>query len=153
LANGNYVVSSDFWNGFRGAVSWGDGTRGVVGAISAANSLVGSNPNDFVGSAGAGVTVLGDSNYLVLSPRLASGAEAVTFVDGSNGHTLDGQGVIPPQNSLLGPPANSAFSALAPVEDRVNHDFIVPFIPDHQFGRSGIVVVGFTSPNQTTYAR
>src|SRR5262249_43541848 len=31
LSNGNYVVSSPFWNGSRGAVTWGDGSTGVRG--------------------------------------------------------------------------------------------------------------------------
>ena len=48
LANGNYVVRSPYWdNGAAadaGAVTWGDGTSGVTGAVSAANSLVGSRP-------------------------------------------------------------------------------------------------------------
>src|SRR6516162_5822984 len=44
LSNGNYVVSSINWHGNRGAATWGDGTTGVSGVVSEANSLVGSNP-------------------------------------------------------------------------------------------------------------
>ena len=44
LSNGNYVVSSPAWsNGgaaWAGAATWGDGTSGISGVVSAANSLV-----------------------------------------------------------------------------------------------------------------
>src|SRR5262249_18788819 len=46
LANGNYVVQSPNWGGGRGAVTWGDGTAGVSGAVDAGNSLVGSSTDD-----------------------------------------------------------------------------------------------------------
>ncbi len=49
----NYLVSNPVWkNGTAtnaGAVTWGSGTSGVVGTISAANSLIGSTANDLVG--------------------------------------------------------------------------------------------------------
>src|SRR5262249_15380334 len=50
LSNSNYVVLSHLWNGHRGAATWGSGTAGVTGIVSATNSLVGSNPNDRVGA-------------------------------------------------------------------------------------------------------
>src|SRR5262249_50948740 len=62
LSNGNYVVRSTRWNGNRGAVTWGSGTAGVSGTVSAANSLVGSNPNDYVGAL---ITALSNGNYVV----------------------------------------------------------------------------------------
>ncbi len=53
LTNGNYVVSSPYWdNGAAtdaGAVTWCSGTTGCTGAVSASNSLVGSTANDQVG--------------------------------------------------------------------------------------------------------
>ncbi|MFP5273662.1 two-partner secretion domain-containing protein, partial [Coleofasciculus sp.] len=53
LSNGNYVIRSSFWdNGAvvdAGAVTWGSGTTGISGAVDAANSLVGTRANDFVG--------------------------------------------------------------------------------------------------------
>jgi hypothetical protein len=53
LSNGNYVVGSPYWNGGypngRGAVTWGNGSIGVSGTISGANSLIGNNPGDQVG--------------------------------------------------------------------------------------------------------
>jgi len=38
LTNGNYVVASSEWNGSFGAATWGNGTTGVSGTISSANS-------------------------------------------------------------------------------------------------------------------
>ena len=58
LSNGNYVVSSLYWNdGVEGvvkvgAVTWGDGTKGVAGVVSSTNSLVGSSPMTRWASAG-----------------------------------------------------------------------------------------------------
>ena len=57
LSNGNYVVRSFSWNNGgtaanAGAVTWGNGTSGVTGAISATNSLVGSTAGELVGAAG-----------------------------------------------------------------------------------------------------
>jgi hypothetical protein len=49
MSNGNYVVRSPNWYFDRGAVTWGNGTSGVIGEVTAANSLVGSTYDDFVG--------------------------------------------------------------------------------------------------------
>src|SRR5947207_104111 len=65
LSNGSYVVRSPIWNGNRGAATWGSGSGGVSGPVSAANSLVGSTANDQVGS--GGVTALSNGNYVVSS--------------------------------------------------------------------------------------
>src|SRR5262249_45256737 len=64
LNNGNYVVYSQAWNGFRGAVTWGSGTTAVTGLVSAANSLVAVNPGDFTFTT---VTPLSNGNYLVVT--------------------------------------------------------------------------------------
>ena len=54
MSNGNYVVTSAYWdNGAAtdaGAVTFGNGVSGVSGVVSAANSLVGSTASDDVGS-------------------------------------------------------------------------------------------------------
>jgi hypothetical protein len=156
LANGNYVVDSSLWNAARGAVTWADGTRGVSGFISVANSFVGTNGiggatfPDEVG--GGGVTVLGGSNYLVLSPAVGDGTGAVTLFDSSSGATPDGQGVVTPQNSLLGPPGNHRGApTIQTVQDPVNGSFIVPFI--RPSGQGAAVLVGYTDPSETTFAR
>ncbi|MCE5265651.1 MAG: YDG domain-containing protein, partial [Deltaproteobacteria bacterium] len=109
LSNGNYAVASPAWNGNRGAVTWGGGTTGVSGIVSADNSLVGSNPDDWVGGNNTywnGIVALTNGNYVVSSPNWANGAAtkagAATWVDGTNGHTLDNVNTISAANSLVG---------------------------------------------------
>ena len=79
LSNGNYLVRSPSWGagafetGFispwssygLGAVTWGSGTTGVVGVVSARNSLVGGSKGDEVGVAYP--TLLSNGNYVVNS--------------------------------------------------------------------------------------
>jgi hypothetical protein len=108
LRNGNYVVISPSWdNGSiedAGAVTWGDGTSGTTGVVSAANSLVGSTAQDQLGStySDGGVLALSNGNYVVSAPQWDNGstvdAGAVTWGDGTNGTT----GVVSASNSLIG---------------------------------------------------
>ena len=81
LANGNYVVASADWdNGAAvnaGAATWGSGTTGVSGVVSAANSLVGSTADDRVGfnfnsatGVVAGVTALFERQLRGRQPEL-----------------------------------------------------------------------------------
>jgi hypothetical protein len=78
LANGNYVVRSPFWNNGAvdkaGAATFGSGVAGMIGVVSAENSLVGSTAGDSVGS--SGVTALSNGNYVVISPGWDNGAAA-----------------------------------------------------------------------------
>ncbi|MFO1006479.1 MAG: cadherin domain-containing protein, partial [Planctomycetaceae bacterium] len=104
LTNGNYVVISDQWNNgsfdMSGAVTWGNGTSGVVGVIGATNSLVGTDSNDQVGT--GGVTALPNGNYVVNSHYWNNGSTyqvgAVTLGNGATGTT----GAVSPANSLVG---------------------------------------------------
>jgi len=104
LANGNYVACSAFWdNGVKanvGAITWGSGTTGITGTVSAANSRVGSSDNDMVGL--NGVTALTNGNYVVCSSEWASGplqvAGAATWGNGSAATS----GVVSSANSLVG---------------------------------------------------
>jgi Repeat of unknown function (DUF5650) len=75
LSNGNYVVGSPSWNDNTGAATWGNGSTGTSGIVSAANSLVGSNPKDEVGANPAlglqpmlDFSLLSNGNYVILSP-------------------------------------------------------------------------------------
>ena len=103
LTNGNYVVISDRWNNvavfpgvLNGAVTWGDGSTGITGAVTSSNSLVG-NFGDRVGS--GGVVALTNGNYVVSSPGwTTSNAGAVTWGDGTTGIT----GLVTSSNSLVG---------------------------------------------------
>jgi len=102
LSSGNYVVQSPYWNGTRGAATWGSGTAGVSGVVSAANSLVGSNANDYVGGSfnegGGGVTALSNGNYVVGSPSWNGGMGAATWGSGTAGVS----GAVSAANSLVG---------------------------------------------------
>jgi hypothetical protein len=88
LTNGNYSVSSPNWdNGAArdaGAITWASGATGIVGAVSAENSLVGTSTDDNVGQ--GGVIPIANGNYLVYTSGWdngdASQAGAVTWVDG-----------------------------------------------------------------------
>jgi hypothetical protein len=99
LPNGNYVVGSPAWNGFRGAATFGSGSTGVVGVISAGNSLVGGTASDFVGNV---LTLLSNGDYVMSAPRLDHAGDvdagAVTWGSGSLGVA----GVISASNSLVG---------------------------------------------------
>ena len=133
LPDGNYIVPSPNWdNGAivdAGAITWGDGTKGVSGAISSAISLVGSTANDNVGSTGVapfadGVTVLANGNYVVSSPRWDNGtvvdAGAITWGDGSKGI----RGAVTSTNSLVGSKAND-FVSITGVTALSNGNYVV----------------------------
>ncbi len=85
-------------------MTWGSGTTGVSGAVSSANSLVGSTANDQVGN--GGVTALTNGNYVVSSPIWDNGAVtnagAVTWGSGTTGMS----GVVSSANSLVGSTAS-----------------------------------------------
>src|SRR5262249_3821050 len=100
LSGGNYLVGSPNWNGFRGAVTWGSGPEGFRGAVSEANSLVGSSPNDPVGSGGS--TVQSGGNYLVSSPNWNSNRGGVTWGRGPEGF----RGAVSDASSLVGSSPN-----------------------------------------------
>ncbi|RYD33541.1 MAG: hypothetical protein EOP86_13135, partial [Verrucomicrobiaceae bacterium] len=86
LRNGNYVVRSSWWNEGRGAVTWGSGTAGVRGGVSAANSLLGTIPNGQIT-----VQILENGHYLVQTQG------AVTWGSGTAGVT----GAVSEANSLV----------------------------------------------------
>ena len=103
LSNGNFVVRSPGWNNGTaagaGAVTWGSRTTGVIGVVSAANSLVGVSVYDQIGSS---VTALNNGNYVVSSPSWDNGAVtdagAVTWGNGTTGVN----GAVSAINSLVG---------------------------------------------------
>ena len=104
LSNGNYVVSSFYWNNgstaSAGAVTWGNGTTGTSGTVSASNSLVGTQAGDYVGN--GDVTALSNGNYVVRSSNWKNGsttnAGAVTWGNGTTGTS----GTVSASNSLVG---------------------------------------------------
>jgi len=103
VAGGNYIVISKDWDNAgvanAGAVTWGSGTAGVKGTISAANSLVGFTSNERLGNI---VTVLSNGNYVVADPYWSNGGVlykgAVTYINGNVG--LVGNQTV--ANSIVG---------------------------------------------------
>lgn len=102
LANGNYTVSSQFWDrgavANAGAVTFGSGTAGVAGVVGAANSLVGMRTNDSVAFA----KPLANGNFAVLVPSwdssTAADVGAVVLGDGESGTF----GIVGNANALTG---------------------------------------------------
>jgi hypothetical protein len=136
LTNGHYVVSSPRWGAERGAVTWGDGTRGVVGEISPSNSLVGSTPGDSVGRYfRSAVTALANGNYVVNTPawHRPSGERvgAVTWVSGYGVHS----GEISLDNSVIGA-ENDGPPHATPL---ANGNYVVSFT---QWDRGSVLDVG-----------
>ena len=111
LSNGDYVVSSYAWDYMwdnstikdAGAVTWGDGTTGINGSISSANSLVGSTVYDSIGSA---ITALSSGDYAIKNQSWdnedISDAGSMTWGNGTKGET----GPIWAKNSVLGETVN-----------------------------------------------
>ena len=64
-----------------------------------------------------GVTALSNGNYVVPSPYWNGSRGARTWGNGSTGQTLDGRGIITPQDSLVGGAANAYFD---PIRDHAD---------------------------------
>lgn len=114
LLDGNFVVASPRWNNgaatMAGAATWCSATTGCPSLVGAANSLVGSNTNDSIGSNSSvilsnlvdyiGIVTTSGSGYLVKSSQWNNHRGAVTVcADGSDTNCL---GVISSSNSLVG---------------------------------------------------
>ncbi len=73
LTNGNYVVTSPYWdNGSivnAGAVTWADGTTGITGPVTTTNSLHGTDDHDRVGRVCFFADAPGASTATAVSPR------------------------------------------------------------------------------------
>ena len=100
LSNGNYVVSSSHWQGGAGAVTWANGRRGATGAVSPANSFVGTSMDDSV--PGPQIMAVANGNFIVRTPTRDNGvlprAGAVTLLRGTGTVT----GTIDARNSVIG---------------------------------------------------
>ncbi|MEN0048397.1 MAG: T9SS type A sorting domain-containing protein, partial [Bacteroidota bacterium] len=104
LKNGNYVVNSSRWVNSSalsaGAVTFVDGTTGLIGAVSGDNSLIGSSNYDLVGF--NSTTALANGAYIIKNTSWNNGtltnSGAVTL-----GNALTGiSGQINSCNSVLG---------------------------------------------------
>jgi hypothetical protein len=106
LTNGNYVVSTPFWDNpvgpinNAGAATWCSGTSGCTGSVTAANSMTGPSADDSVGA----LKALANGNYLVGNPYwdnhapFAADAGAVAFCGNASGCV----GTVTNANSLVG---------------------------------------------------
>ncbi len=151
LTDGDYVVLSPAWNANVGAATWMNAAApdsSWANVSTTTTSLFGSTAGDLVGS--GGVVQLANSIYLVVSPSWNKDTGAVTWVNGATaaaGVTYDGTQKIDAANSLEGTAQESSPSILAlPGPSTVNTSFLAAFPVEHA------ISVGFTDPNQLTYA-
>ena len=134
LANGNYVIFSPYWNNFIGAATWCPGT-GVIGTVTAENSLTGTLYNDLVSTISTplpsfGGFALANGNYVVLSARWNNSTGAATFVDGATGIPAQETSIgvqVSAHNSLIGSAAGQTlgFNSIA----LANGNFVVQSKP------------------------
>lgn len=100
LANGDFVVTSSSWNGNLGAVTHCSAVAGCPSTITSSNSLVGTNPDDAIGS--DGVVALPNGSYVVRSSNWSDGISsspgAITWCDGDAGCV----GLVSAANSRVG---------------------------------------------------
>ncbi|MBI4747854.1 MAG: filamentous hemagglutinin N-terminal domain-containing protein [Acidobacteria bacterium] len=156
LSNGNFTVVSTLWdNGSAvdaGAVTWGNGTTGITGPVSPANSVVGSTTDDQIGF--GSIIALSNGNYVIQGPKWDNGstvdAGAAIWVNGSTGQTINGINTISAQNSIIGAVPGAAGLVFGFFEDAVNDSFLVSLSNDPPSGR---ITVGVPNPNQLTYNR
>lgn len=107
LANGNYVVQSNDWQGNAaiGALTWIDGRKGLVGEVSESNSFVGTFTDPGIGD--QRIFALPNGDYISTSPSWDNGrktnAGAISLLRGYGPQV----GTINPNNSVIG---NVAFA-------------------------------------------
>ena len=151
LANGNYVVSSPYWDNVgatdAGAVTWCSGTTGRSGIVSSSNSLVGSTPFDEVGNnpflLEAGITSLTNGNYVVNSPNWDNGgtldhAGAATWANGATGIA----GEINNSNSMVGSHAADYVGAFVTPLSNGNYVINSPYWANSIFELAGAATWG-----------
>jgi hypothetical protein len=127
LSNGNFAIATNKWDNPDtstvdvGAVTFMNGTTGLVGPISTTNSLVGTQANDKVGS---NIYQLTNGNYVVISVEWNNGAitraGAATWINGATGF----QGTVNTANSLVGG-FNDALIGNAGVTALSNGNYVV----------------------------
>lgn len=126
LSNGNYVTNDVFWdNGAAtdaGAVTFCLGTAPCTGAVSIANSLIGTTASEYNGN--SGIFPLGNGNYVVCNGGFDNGATAdvgaATFCNGTTGCTA----TVSAANSLRGTTANDQVG-LSGIKVLTNNNYVV----------------------------
>jgi Repeat of unknown function (DUF5650) len=120
LTDGNYVASSQTWNGGMGAATFGSAISGIVGVVSSTNSLVGSVAD--VGATlgdrvGLQVTPLTSGAYVVSSPGWNQHIGAATWAPAGGM-----SGFVTAVNSLIG---DSTHIATGPITALANGNYVV----------------------------
>jgi filamentous hemagglutinin family protein len=110
--NGGIVIASPNWNGSRGAITYMPQGSFTNGAVSSANSLVGVNAGDGVGSGGISAYYSAASSelntpaaYYSVNSSYGNGAGAVTFLTPSS-YT----GTLSSANSLFGTATGTGYT-------------------------------------------
>jgi trimeric autotransporter adhesin len=116
LTNGNYVVISPSWHGpavGAGAATWGNGTTGTTGVVTAANSIHGTAANDHVSSA----MQLTNGNYVVYAEFLDVGG----LIDAGGAMWASGTGptsaAMSAANSIVGSKTNDRVGVPTPLSN------------------------------------
>jgi len=99
LSNSHYVVQSDNWHGYRGAVTWCSGLTGRTGKVATSNSLYGSTASDRVGTS---VQEVSNGGYLVISPYWDNGLVADVGAVSRCSGTSTCSGAVNEVTSLVG---------------------------------------------------
>lgn len=162
LSNGNYVVRSPQWDGVAedtGAATWANGSTGLVGTVSASNSLVGTTPFE---GASSTVIALTNGNYVVANPSFDNGSAtnvgAVTWGNGASGIV----GAVSVANSLVGASPNDSVGSYGMVALSNGHYVVNSYSADlGGFADTGAVtwgngntgLVGTLSTNNSLYGR
>jgi uncharacterized protein DUF5650/dockerin type I repeat protein len=146
LANGNYLVSSPYWDNHApfaadaGAVTFCGSAFGCVGTVTSANSLIGSTAGDNVGNNNN--IVLSNGNYVVLTPSWNNGPTAdvgaATFCSGTTGCS----GTISPGNSLIGSAQADQVGTLGVASTGGNYLVLSPNWKNGGTSRAGAITRG-----------
>lgn len=101
------ILSPDWGNNDEGAITFCSFQTGCSGVVSSANSLVGSNAGDALGSK-FGTTFLSNNDYVIYTPQWGvNDVGAVTYCSGVTGCNA----VISSSNSLVGSNASDQISS------------------------------------------
>ena len=142
----NFVVLSDVWNNVgadnAGAATFVNGTTGLNGAVTPANSLVGTVTNNRVGSFAVALT---NGNYVVASPEWDTGAPVdigaatLAFADGTS------TGPVTAANSIVGAGINDGFNMS--ITALTNGNYV---ISNQDFGATDVGAVTWASGTART---
>lgn len=140
LTNGNYVVLTD--GGGTGAATFGNGSTGVFGVVSEANSLLGTSSGTNSGFYLGWVTPLVNGNYVVNAPTATVNnfTGTHTFCNGTTGCI----GQISESNSLIG--TGGSQDAVTPL---TNGNYVVESTRAITFGNGTTGVSGRVTPENS----